>query len=335
MTAVSTRNLAKLLEQFFTERLMRQRDSSGHTVAAYRDTFRLLLRYAHVRLRKPPSTLALADLNARFVGQFLDYLERERGNSSRTRNARLAAIHSFFRFVALEEPASSELIQRVLAIPSKRWDRTPIGFLTRPEIEALLAAPDQQTWIGRRDHALLLVAVQTGLRVSELIAVRHQDVVLTSGPHIRCMGKGRKERCTPLTRQTVTVLRRWLKERRAADPSDVLFPSARGRMLSRDAVEFLLAKHLATARKACSSLRHKRVSAHILRHTTAMQLLHAGIDRSVIALWLGHESMETTQVYLDADLTMKQQTLTKTAPFRARAGRFKPDDQLLAFLAAL
>jgi site-specific recombinase XerD len=304
-------------------------------VAAYRDTFRLLLGFAHVRLKKAPSTLALADLDARFVGQFLDHLEKERGNGPRTRNARLAAIHSFFRFVALEEPASSELIQRVLAIPSKRCDRTLIGFLTRLEIESLLAAPDQQTWIGRRDHALLLVAVQTGLRVSELIAVRREDVVLTTGPHVRCIGKGRKERCTPLTRQTVAVLRRWLKEHRGADPNDVLFPSARGRILSRDAVEFLLAKHLTTARKTCPSLRGKRVSAHVLRHTTAMQLLHAGIDRSVIALWLGHESMETTQIYLDADLTMKQRTLAKTTPLRVRSGRFKPNDRLLAFLSDL
>ncbi len=335
MTVAPTRNLARLLERFFTERLMRQRDSSAHTVAAYRDTFRLLLGYANTRLRKPPSMLALTDLDARFIGQFLDHLEKERGNGSRTRNARLAAIHSFFRFVALEEPASSELTQRVLSIPSKRWDRTLIGFLDRPEIEALLAAPDQQTWIGRRDHALLLVAVQTGLRVSELIAVRFQDVVLTSGAHVRCIGKGRKERCTPLTRQTIAVLRRWMKEHRAPDPTDVLFPSARGRMLSRDAVEYLLAKHLTTAREACPSLRNKRVSAHVLRHTTAMQLLHAGVDRSVIALWLGHESIETTQIYLDADLTIKQRTLTKTAPLRLRPGRFKPNDQLLAFLDGL
>lgn len=335
MTGASTRNLARLLERFFTERLTRQRDSSGHTVAAYRDTFRLLLGYAQLRLKKPPSALSLADLDARFVGQFLDHLEKERGNSSRTRNARLAAIHSFFRFVALEEPASSELIQRVLAIPSKRWDRALIGFLTRPEIESLLAAPDQQTWIGRRDHAMLLVAVQTGLRVSELIAIRREDVVLTSGPHVRCIGKGRKERCTPLTRQTVTVLRRWLKQQRTADPTEVLFPSTRGRMLSRDAVELLLAKHLVTARVTCPSLKNKRVTPHVLRHTTAMQLLQAGIDRSVIALWLGHESMETTQIYLDADLTLKQRTLAKTAPLGARAGRFEPEDQLLAFLSAL
>lgn len=335
MTATRTRNLATLLERFFTQRLMRQRDASGHTVASYRDTFRLLLTYAHVRLKKSPSTLVLADVDARFIGAFLDHLERDRGNSSRTRNTRLAAIHSFYRYVALEEPASSELAQRALAIPSKRWDRPIVAFLIRSEIDALLAAPDQQTWIGRRDHALLLVAVQTGLRVSELIAVRHQDVVLGSGAHVRCIGKGRKERCTPLTRQTVTVLRRWIKQQRATDPTEVLFPSTRGRMLSRDAVEYLLAKHVATARKTCSSLATKQVSAHVLRHTTAMELLRAGVDRSVIALWLGHESMETTQIYLDADLSLKEQTLTKTAPFRMRAGRFKPDDQLLAFLAAL
>ena len=333
MTAVPT--LAKLLEGFFTDWLMRQRQVSTHTVAAYRDTFRLLLHYANVQLRKAPSALALADVDARFIGGFLDHLEKRRGNGPRTRNARLAAIHSFFRYVALEEPASSAMTQRILAIPSKRCDKPLIAFLTRPEIDALLAAPDKKTWMGRRDHALLLVAVQTGLRVSELLAVCHQDVVLTTGAHVRCLGKGRKERCTPLTRQTVAVLRRWIKEQRAPDPTTVLFPSARGGMLSRDGFEYLLAKHVKTARESCSSLEAKTISAHTLRHTTAMQLLHAGVDRSVIALWLGHESMDTTQIYLEADLAMKEQTLAKTAPFRIRTGRFKPDDKLLAFLAAL
>jgi integrase/recombinase XerD len=332
---VPTRDFATLLEGFFTDRLMRQRQASSHTVAAYRDTFRLLLHHAHVRLKKAPSTLTLADVDVRFIGDFLDHLENKRGNGSRTRNARLAAIHSFFRYVALEEPAAGGMTQRILAIPSKRWDRLAISFLLRPEIDALLAAPDQKTWMGRRDHALLLVAVQTGLRVSELLAVRHQDVVLTTGAHVRCLGKGRKERCTPLTKQTVGVLRRWIKEQQAPDAAGVLFPSARGGMLSRDGFEYMLAKHVATARENCSSLKDKTVSAHTLRHTTAMQLLQAGVDRSVIALWLGHESMETTQVYLHADLAMKERTLTKTAPFRTRAQRFKPDDELLAFLAAL
>ncbi|MEQ1736406.1 MAG: tyrosine-type recombinase/integrase [Rhodoglobus sp.] len=333
--AAPTRKFAALLEGFFTDRLIRQRQASPHTVAAYRDTFRLLLHHAHVRLKKTPSALALADVDVRFIGEFLDHLEKHRGNGSRTRNARLAAIHSFFRYVALEEPASGAMTQRILAIPSKRWDRLAISFLSRPEIDALLAAPDQETWIGRRDHALLLVAVQTGLRVSELLAVRHQDVVLSTGAHVRCLGKGRKERCTPLTRQTVGVLRRWIKEQRTPAPATVLFPSARGGMLSRDGFEYLLTKHVTTARQNCSSLKDKTVSAHTLRHTTAMQLLQAGVDRSVIALWLGHESMETTQVYLHADLAMKERTLTKTAPFRTRAQRFKPDDELLAFLAAL
>lgn len=333
--AVPTRKFAALLEGFFTDRLIRQRQASSHTVAAYRDTFRLLLHHAQARLKKAPSSLALADVDVGLIGDFLDHLEKQRGNGSRTRNARLAAIHSFFRYVALEEPASGAMTQRILAIPSKRWDRLVISFLSRLEIDALLAAPDQEAWIGRRDHALLLVAVQTGLRVSELLAVRHQDVVLTTGAHVRCLGKGRKERCTPLTRQTVAVLRRWIKEQRAPDPASVIFPSARGGVLSRDGFEYMLAKHVATARENCSSLKDKTVSAHTLRHTTAMQLLQAGVDRSVIALWLGHESMETTQVYLHADLAMKERTLTKTAPFRTRAQRFKPNDQLLAFLAAL
>jgi len=319
VTVVPTRNLATLLEGFFTDRLMTQRQASSHTVAAYRDTFRLLLHHAQVRLKKAPSALALADVDVRFIGDFLDHLEKQRGNGSRTRNARLAAIHSFYRYVALEEPAAGAMTQRILAIPSKRWDRLAISFLSRLEIDALLAAPDQETSIGRRDHALLLVAVQTGLRVSELLAVRHQDVVLSAGAHVRSVG----------------VLRCWIKEQRAPDPATVLFPSVRGGMLSRDGFEYLLAKHMTTARENCSSLKDKTVSAHTLRHTTAMQLLQAGVDRSVIALWLGHESMETTQVYLHADLAMKERALTKTAPFRTRAQRFKPDDELLAFLAAL
>jgi integrase/recombinase XerD len=334
MRSANAGNLAPLLEAFFTDRLMRQRQASTHTVAAYRDTFRLLLRYAQTRLKKSPSALKLAELDAPLVGAFLDHLEEDRGNGSRSRNARLAAIHSFFNYVALEEPAQSGLIQRVLAIPSKRCDRPVIAFLTRPEIEALLAAPDQRAWSGRRDHALVLVAVATGLRASELVGARCQDVVLGTGAHIRCLGKGRKERCTPLTRQTVTVLRRWLKERRGAS-TEPLFPSARGLALSRDRLEYLLAKHVTTARQHCASLKRKRVSAHVLRHTTAMQLLQANVDTSVIALWLGHESLETTQVYLHADPSLKEQTLAKTAPFRVHQGRFRPNDQLLAFLGAL
>lgn len=325
---------APLLEAFFTDRLLRQRRASPHTVAAYRDTFRLLLRFAQARLGKAPSALPLSALDATLIGAFLDHLETERHNSARSRNARLAALRSFFHYAALQEPAHGGMIQRALAIPQKRFERKLVRFLTRPEIEALLGAPDQHTWLGRRDHALLLVAVQTGLRVSELTGLRCEDVTLGDGAHLRCHGKGRKERCTPLSRQVVNALRAWLRERHGV-PSDPLFPSLRGGALSRDAVEKLVAKHTAVAREKSPSLNGKHVTPHLLRHTTAVQLLQAGVDRSVIALWLGHEQLETTQMYLDADLTMKERALAKTAPLPSFAARYKPDDRLVAFLQSL
>lgn len=326
--------LAGLLEPFFTVRLQRQQGASPNTVSAYRDTFRLMLRFAQDRLGKPPSALLLAEIDAPFVTAFLDHLEKQRGNGARTRNARLAAIHSFFRFVALEEPGHSATCQRVLAIPTKRTDRRLVTSLSRAELEALLAAPDRATWQGRRDHALLFLCLQTGLRVSELTGLRCCDIVLTAGAHVRCLGKGRKDRCTPLTRDAVAILRAWLAER-AGDPEAPAFPSRRRTRMSRDAVERLLTKHTATASAACPSLRGKRISPHVLRHTTAVTLLQAGNDRAVIALWLGHESIETTQMYLDADLATKERALARTAPLRARPGRFRPDDALLTFLTGL
>lgn len=326
--------LAPLLEAFFLDRLLRQRRASPNTIASYRDCFRLLLAFAKQRLLKSPSTLLLTDLDAVFVGAFLDHLESLRKNSVRTRNTRLAAIHSFFRFIATQEPAHSALIQRVLAIPHKRFDRNLVCFLTLTEINALLAAPDRTSWVGRRDHALLLIMIQTGLRVSELIHLKHDDVSLPPGAHVRCQGKGRKQRSTPLTSQAVAVLRTWLKEC-GDNPSDPLFPSRRGGLLSRDAVERLVAKHAATASKACSSLSDKNLSPHVLRHTTAVQLLEAGVDRSIIALWLGHESIETTQIYLDADLAIKERALARTAPPNTKPGRYRPADPLLAFLETL
>jgi site-specific recombinase XerD len=326
--------LAPLLEMFFTERLQRQRRVSPHTVAAYRDTFRLLLGFAERHLGKTPSDLLLTDIDASLVGAFLDYLERERGNSPRSRNARLAAIHSFFHFVALREPAHSALIQRVLALPRKRFDRDLVTFLTRDEIEALLAAPDKTTRRGRRDHAMLLLAVQTGLRVSEFTALRAEDVTFGVGAHIRCRGKGRKERCTPLTPSTVTVIRAWLAETQATGQS-VVFPSSRGTPLSRDAVERLVEKYAARSTAHCPSLARKHVTPHVLRHSTAVGLLQAGVDRAVIALWLGHESVETTQMYLDADLAMKERALARLAPLHASPKRFRPRDRLLAFLEGL
>jgi len=326
--------VAGLLEAFFTERLQQQRNASPNTIAAYRDTFRLLLAFAQERLRKPPSALPLADLDATFVAAFLQHLEKQRRNSVRTRNARLAAIHSFFRYVALQEPAHSATCQRVLAIPTKKFGRKLVTSLTRAEQEALLAAPDRTTWLGRRDHAIIILLFQTGLRVSEFRDLRCEDIVLTVGAHVRCRGKGRKERCTPLTRETVSVIKTWLVER-AGLPAEPAFPSRRGTALSRDAVERLVTKYAEIASRACSSLGKKRVSPHVLRHTTAVSLLQAGNDRSIIALWLGHESIETTQMYLDADLTMKERALARTAPLRAGPGRYRPDDTLLAFLSGL
>jgi site-specific recombinase XerD len=327
--------LAPVLESFFTDRLAQQRRASPHTIAAYRDAFRLLLRFAHKRLGKAPSDLDLQDLDAPLIGAFLEYLEKQRHNSIRTRNARLAAIHSLFRYAALREPDHAALIQRVLAIPHKRCESVLVTYLEPPEVEALLSAPDCQTPIGRRDRALLLLAVQTGLRVSEIIELKRQDVHLGTGAHVRCHGKGRKERCTPLTAQTVTVLRTWMQES-PAQPADPLFPSPRGGSLSRDAVERLVHKYVAKAQSHCPSLRGKRISPHVLRHTSAMQLLHAGVDHAVIALWLGHESVETTQIYLHADLSIKERALARTAPSRYPGPvRYRAPDPVLAFLEAL
>ena len=327
-------SFASLLEGFFTQRLMQQRQASAHTIASYRDTFRLLLQFLHRRLRKAPSTLALEDIDAPLVVAFLDELEKARRVTARTRNLRLTAIRSFFRYIAFEEPAHAMQIQRVLAIPAKRFTRSLVPFLSRQEVDALLAAPDQRTWSGRRDHALLLLAVQTGLRLSELIGLRQEDLHLETGAHVRVIGKGRKERCTPLSRNTRAVLAAWVREtpRGAAQP---LFPNARRARLSAHGVHYLLAKHVTTATNACSSLKHKRVSPHVLRHTAAMDLLQAGVEQSVIALWLGHESIETTQIYLDANLESKQRALDMSTPPNGKPGRYRPDDRLLAFLKSL
>jgi site-specific recombinase XerD len=313
---------------------MSQRCASSETIASYRDAFRLLLRYGQARLKKAPSDFRVEDLTPAFVTGFLDHLEKERGNSVRTRNARLAAIHSFFGFLAHETPEHSGLIERVLAIPTKRCNKRPVGFLNRLEMRALLAAPDRTTWAGRRDHALLLAALQTGLRVSELVRLRRGDVVLGTGAHVRCEGKGRKERCTPLRKDAARVLRDWMAETNEQGFAP-LFPNARGGFLSRDGVEYLVKKHVAAAARACPSLRGKRVSPHILRHSAAMDLLHSGVDCAVIALWLGHESIETTHVYLDASLELKEKVLAKTALLGTPTGRYRPGDRLLAFLERL
>jgi len=326
-----------LLERFFTARLLQQKHVSPHTIASYRDTFCLLLRYTSTRLRKAPSQLALLDLDAALLVAFLDDLQQTRGTSDRSRNVRLAAIHSFFHFAALETPQHSGLIEQVLAIPSKRYERTPIAYLTSAESAALLDAPDLSTWLGRRDHTLLLVTLQTGLRVSELISLRWQDVVLETGAHVSCTGKGRKKRCTPLRPDAIVALQRWRSEH-SPTPSAIVFPSTRGKPLSRDAVADLVRKHLAQARQQCPSLAGKRVTPHVLRHSAAMALLHSGVDCAVIAMWLGHESMDTTQIYLHASLELKQQALAKATPMSEWSGsphRYHPDDVLLAFLKGL
>ena len=328
--------LAPMIEAFFTDRLQQQRHASPNTIAAYRDSFRLLLTFAKDDVRKAPAELALTDLDAPFIVRFLAHLENKRGNSIASRNARLAAVHSFFRYVALREPAHAGLIQRVLAIPHKRTEKKLVAFLTRPEFEALLASPDQATSLGRRDYALLLLAIQTGLRVSEMTALTLEDVRLERGAaHVRCRGKGRKERITPLTAQTVKALRASLRDRDDAPSTSPLFLSRRRGPMSRDAVEHLVEVHRMRAAKKCPSLASKNVSPHVLRHTSAMVLLHAGTDRSTIALWLGHESIETTEIYLHADLATKERAIAKTAPPRTRQARYRPPDPLMGFLQAL
>jgi len=316
--------LAPTLEAYFTERLIGQRHASPNTVAAYRDAWRLMLRFVCDRTHKQPCQLDLADLDAPLIGAFLDHLEADRHNSPRTRNARLAALRSFFRFAALRHPEHAALIARVLAIPSKRCDRAEVSYLDQAEADALVAAPDRRTWTGRRDHALLDVAIQTGLRVSELTGLRNQ-----------CWGKGRKHRCTPLSKQTVAVLRVWMQERQG-QPGDALFPTRRGTPLTRGAMASLVTKHATTAQRRCPSLHTKRSTPHVLRHTCAMNLLQSGVDVTVIALWLGHERAETTaRIYLHADMSIKERALARTAPLDTKPGRYQPTDQLLAFLDTL
>jgi site-specific recombinase XerD len=327
-------NFPALLQRFFTDWLITQQGVSPHTVAAYRDTFRLLLQFAKNRLGRVPSALRLEELSAEFLEKFLEHLEHERGNRPRTRNHRLSALHAFFRYVSLAEPAFSLQCQRILVIPAKRFERGPVEFLTEEEATALVSAPDAQTWIGRRDRALLLVAVQTGMRNSEITSLRRQDVELRAGAHIRCLGKGRKMRCTPLRPEVVSVLKAWLSERGGA-PADPVFPSSRGGPLSADAFQRLVTRHVARASHTCPSLKAKTVTPHTLRHAAAMALLRGGIDLSVIALWLGHESTETTEIYLHADMQIKERALAHSNPSGTVPARYRPPDRLLAFLEGL
>ncbi|MBA3807733.1 MAG: site-specific integrase [Solirubrobacterales bacterium] len=326
--------LATAVQAFFSDRLLRERDASPHTIASYRDTIRLLLVFASQRTGKQPTKLTLEDLNATAIGAFLDHLESERGCRARTRNLRLTAIRSLFRYCALRYPEHAALIERVLAIPPKRHDRALITYLTEPELDALIDAPDRSTWTGRRDHTLLLLAAQTGLRASELIALTPTDIHLGTGAHVTTLGKGRKRRITPLTKETVAMLRVWITERAGTDTTP-LFPTRPGRQLTRDALARRLTKYSAQATEHCPSLREKNVTPHVLRHTAAMRLLHAGVDTTVIALWLGHEQLETTQAYLHADLAIKEQALAKTKPLDSAPGRYRPPDPLLNFLEEL
>jgi site-specific recombinase XerD len=327
-------NFPALLQTFFTDRLIALRNASPNTIAAYRDTFRLLFDYAREQLGKAPSALTLEDLNSSFIGAFLEHLERDRGNSARSRNARLSAVHSFFHYVAYQLPEHSSLVQRVLAIPGKKHERALVEYLNEDETNALLDAPDRSTFTGRRDHALMLIGIQTGLRVSELTGLCCRDVVFGTGAHVRCVGKGRKARCTPLTQSVAIVVKAWIKER-DAEPQDPLFPNRRGGRLSSDGVQFILTKHVTAAEPQCSSLREKKVSPHVLRHTAAMNLLHAGGDPATIALWLGHERLETVNVYVQADLARKEEILAKTTTPEGKTNRFRPDDALLTFLKSL
>lgn len=326
--------LAPTLQAFFTRRLISQRQASGNTVAAYRDAWRLLLRYAQDHIGKQPCQLDLADLDAPFIAGFLDHLEHDRGNSVRTRNARLAAIRSFFRYAALCHPEHAGLITRVLAIPAKKAERRELCYLSQPEADALLAAPGRDAWTGRRDHALLDVAIDTGLRVSELTGLRNRDVELGTGAHLNCRGKGRKRRGTPLRKQTAAVLAAWMKER-GGGPDDPVFPTRRGVQISRGAVARLVARHAAVAARHCPSLHGKHVTPHVLRHSCAMSLLAQGVDTAVIALWMGHERVETTQIYVHADMSIKERALARTAPPNTTPGRYHAPDSLLAFLTGL
>jgi integrase/recombinase XerD len=326
--------IAATVQAFFIERLAQQRRASPHTISAYRDTLRLLLGFAAIRAGASPCRLDFADLDAPVISAFLDHLEHERGNSIRSRNARLAAIHSLFAYAALRHPEHAADIDRVLAIPPKRGDQTIVTFLTETETSALLAAPDRATRTGRRDHAWILLAVQTGLRASELTALTCSDVHLGNSAYVACHGKGRKDRITPLTPGTVTTLRAWLAERGGA-PGDPLFVTSRGGPMSNDALQQRLTVYAPAAARSCPSLASKNITPHVLRHTAAMRLLHAGNDITVIALWLGHANVTTTHIYLQADMALKQQALDRTAPPATQPGRYTPPDQLLAFLEAL
>ncbi len=331
---MNTPNLSRLIQYFFTDWLFRQLGASQHTIAGYRDSFRLLLRFAADTLQRTPSELKVEELDATFLAKFLEHLETERGNSVRTRNNRLSALHAFFRYVAITEPSLSLQCQRILAIPHKRHERRPMEFLTEEEAAAIIGAPNPRTWIGWRDRTILQLAVQTGLRNTELRALRRQDIEFGTGAHVRCLGKGRKMRCTPLSKEVAAALRKWL-DKHSGGPEDAVFPSSKGGSLSADALQRLVSRHVKSASALCPSLTYKSVTPHTLRHTAAMNLLWRGVDLTVIALWLGHESLETTQVYLHADLGLKERALAHATSTGNVPHRYQPSDLLLEFLESL
>jgi site-specific recombinase XerD len=331
---MTTIHLPALVQRFFTQRLLEQQGVSPYTIASYRDTFRLLLKFVTNQAKRPPSKLTIEDLGSEVIEKFLLYLERDRGNTVRTRNTRLAALHAFFLFVSIQEPTLGLQCQRILAIPTKRYEQATVEFLTENEATAVIAAPDTQTWIGSRDRALLLLAFQTGLRNSEIRSLKRQDLVFGTGAHVRCFGKGRKMRCTPLRPDVVTIMKAWLGHHPGQN-TDPVFPSSRGGQMSSDALQKLVARHVATASVKCQSLKEKKVTPHTLRHAAAMSLLIHGVDLSVIALWLGHESTETTQIYLHADMGLKEKALAHTNPSGVVPARYKPTDSLLSFLEHL
>lgn len=326
--------ITSTLQSFFTDRLARQLQASPHTIAAYRDTMRLLLEFMHQRSGKPPASLDWADLDVEAISAFLDHLERDRHNTARTRNARLTAIRSLFAYAGLRHPEHAELIARVLAIPPKRYDRREVTFLTELEITALIAAPDRARWEGRRDYTLLLTALQTGLRAAELLGLNCGDITLGAGAHLRCQGKGRKQRAVPLTGPVQAAIADWLTERKGL-PADPLFPTRTGHRLSPDGLQRRLTHHVNTAAAHCPTLHGRQISPHVLRHTNAMSLLHAGVDTTVIALWLGHADVRSTNTYLHADMAIKERALAQLAPLDTLPGRYQPSDELLAFLERL
>lgn len=325
---------ATLLQDFFCQRLLAQRNASARTIASYRDAFRLLLRYAEMRIHKQPFALTLADLDVPLVVGFLDHIEKERGNSARSRNARLAAIRSFLRYASFRDPASLPLIQRVMAIPLKRFDRPLLGFLTREEMEAILNAPDRSTWSGHRDHVMLTMLYNTGARASEITALQVADLSLDRTASVRIRGKGRKERAVPLWKSTAAALRGWLP-RVSHRPDAPVFPNRHGLTLSRSGIEDRLRAAVRIAAARVPKLKGRRISPHTLRHTTAMHLLQSGVDITVIALWLGHESPATTHLYLEADLSMKERALRTLQPPPTKPARYRANDRVLAFLDTL